>query len=99
MAERNRTYTVGEGLALGNVCRQKIAFSVVRYSRTTHFKQGSSFYLDKTLLSHYDKKQEKWVLCRVQSYDSSGVLVSFFMSIMSYKYNLLSSECLIINEA
>ena len=42
---------------------------------------------------------KKWVLCRVRFYYSSELLSSFFMSIISYKYFFLSSECLIIIEA
>ena len=34
----------------------------------------------------FQNNKDKWVLCRVKSYDSKGVLVSFFMSITSYKY-------------
>ena len=37
--------------------------------------------------------------CRVQPYGSIGLLVSFFISKMSYRYNFLSSECLTINDA
>ena len=37
--------------------------------------------------------------CRVQPYGSIGLLVSFFISRISYKYNLPSSECLTINDA
>ena len=36
--------------------------------------------------------------CRVQPYGSIGLLVSFFISKMSYRYNFLSSECLTIND-
>ena len=34
--------------------------------------------------------------CRVQPYGSIGLLVSFFMSKISYKYSFLYSECLTI---